>query len=194
AFAQQELSEIANRLDLPLKDGTLGVKCLGKFFWLDSQGDMTSECHKNNWVHFPVLQYLLQGKGREPQGEWIAFGAIKDAGGKEPFFARRCEQEKQRLAEGHTELFFDILDLFEAEVIQKVGDADKSLCLYPLPRVPFLINYWQPEDAFSAKLTILFDSTVSENTHVEAVYTLGRGMVEMFEQLILRHNTSGTLF
>ncbi|MCI5224379.1 MAG: DUF3786 domain-containing protein, partial [Candidatus Electrothrix sp. AR4] len=153
-----------------------------------------SACHKNNWVHIPILHYLLESKGREPTGAWIAFGAIQDAGGKEPFFARRCEHEMRRLADAHTELFFDILDLFEAKAIHGVVDADKSLLLFPLPGVPFLLNYWEPEEAFESKLSILFDGTVSDNTNVESVYTLGRGLVEMFEQLIMRHNTSGTLF
>ncbi|XOF33085.1 MAG: DUF3786 domain-containing protein [Candidatus Electrothrix sp. YB6] len=187
-IARQGLYEIARRLDLPLNEGTVGVQCLGKYFRIDAQGGMTSECHCNNWVQIPVLHYLLQSKGRQPAGEWIAFPAIKDAGGKEHFFAHRCEQAMQRLADEHTELFFEILDLFEAEELSETK-ADRARILYPLPGVPFLINYWEPEDSFSSKLNILFDNTVSENTNVESVYMIGRGLVEMFHQLIIRHSS-----
>jgi hypothetical protein len=190
-LSQQDLREVARRLDLPLKNKSVGVKCLGKYFWIDAQGEMVSECHRNNWVLIPVLHYLLESKRRQPIGKWIAFGAIENARGKEPFFTRRCEQEMGRLAEEHTEVFYEILDLFEAEEIQDLQgdiDADKSFLLLPLPGVPFLINYWEPEDDFAAKLNILFDLTVSENSNVESIYTLGRGLVEMFEQLILRHS------
>ena len=186
-LARKELSEIACRLGLPLKNETVGVRCLGKYFWIDGYGEMISDCHRNNWVHIPILHYLLHSKGRQPAGKWIAFGAINDAGGKEQFFVHRCEKEMQRLADEHTELFFEILDLFEAQNVQSNAESDRSLMLLPLPGVPFLINYWELEDAFASKLNILFDVTVSENTDIESIYTLGRGLVEMFEQLILQH-------
>ena len=189
-LSQQDLRDISRRLDLPLKNGSVGVRCVGKHFWINGQGEMVSECHRNNWVHIPVLRYLLQSKGRKPIGKWITFSDIENSGGKEAFFAHRCEQEMGRLAEEHTEVFYEILDLFEVEEIEDLQgkiDADKSFLLLPLPGVPFLINYWEPEDAFPAKLNILFDITVSDNCNAESIYTLGRGMVEMFEQLILRH-------
>ncbi len=184
---QQELSDIANRLNLPLKQETVGVKCLGKYFWIDAQGGMISECHSNNWVHIPILHYLLQSKGVQPEGEWIAFPALQDAGGKERFFAHRCEESMKELVDENTELFFEILDLFEAEKIQE-SEADKARILYPLPKVPFLINYWEADEAFPSKLNILFDSTASKNINVESVYMIGRGLVEMFHQLIIRHS------
>jgi hypothetical protein len=186
-IVQQDLGDIAYRLDLPFSDGTVGVRCLGKYFRIDAQGGMTSECHCNNWVHIPILHYLLQSKGLQPSGEWIDFPALQDAGGKERFFAHRCEESMKQLVDDNTELFFEILDLFEAEEIRET-DADQARILYPLPKVPFLINYWEAEEPFPSQLNILFDSKVSENTNVESVYMLGRGLVEMFHQLIIRHS------
>ncbi len=98
-----------------------------------------------------------------------------------------------RLADAHTDLFFDIFDLFDAKEIQGVVDSDKSLLLHPLPGVPFLLNYWEPEDTFPSKLNILFDATVSENTNVESIYSIARGMVEMFGELIIQHTNDTPL-
>ena len=186
-IARQGLDEIACRLDLPLNRGTVTIRCLGKYFLIDGQGRMSSECHCNNWVHIPILHYLLQSTGRQPVGNWIAFPAIEGAGGKEQFFAHRCEEGMRQLADEHTELLFEVLDLFETEEMEATK-ADWARILYPLPGVPFLINYWAPEEDFPSKLNILFDSTVSENSNVESVYMIGRGMVEMLQQLIVRHS------
>jgi hypothetical protein len=60
--------------------------------------------------------------------------------------------------------------------------------------VPFLINYWKPEDDFESKLNLLFDETMTDNINVASVYVLGRGLVEMFANLIVRHNQDGKLF
>jgi hypothetical protein len=189
-LARQDLGEIAAKRNLPVKENRIGVRCLGRYFWVDGQGVMTSECHTNNWVHGPVLNYLLSNKVQEPVGEWISFRKIPGAADWENFFSHRCEQEMQRLADTHTELFFDLLALFEAEELQGVNDSDRSLVLYPLPKLPFLISYWEPEEPFSSQLTLLFDKAASENIDPGVIYALGRGMVEMFKRLIVQHSAS----
>ena len=38
--------------------------------------------------------------------------------------------------------------------------------------------------------SIFFDSTAEEHLHIEAIYALGTGLVQMFEKIALRHGTS----
>ena len=97
------------------------------------------------------------------------------------------------LADAHTGLFFEILHIFGAQSIGGM-DADYSLVIYPLPKVPFMINYWEPEQGFESKLNILFDRVAADNITIESIYLLGRGLVEMFRALIVRHNRDGKLF
>ena len=196
---RQEIAEIdlvaaAKRIDAPAKDGTIAINCLGKDCRVNANGEMTSQCHKNSWVQIPVLNYILHGKGLQPTGNWVAFGELKGAGDWSLFFAHRCEQEMRKLADAHTDLVFEILHLFGAEETKGVTNADQSLVIRPLPRVPFLINYWEPEDSFESKLNILFDKTAADNINIESIYLLGRGLVEMFRGLIVRHSKDGKLF
>lgn len=184
----------AARLHAPVKDGMIAINCLCKDFRINATGDMVSECHKNPWVQVPILNYILHSKGVRPKGNWVAFGGLKGAGEWNNFFQHRCEQEMRRLADAHTDLFFEILHLFGAEKIQGVSNADHSLVILPLPKVPFLMNYWKPEESFESKFNILFDSTAEENINIESLYLLGRGLVEMFRALILRHSKDGKLF
>lgn len=193
-LAHKSLADIARKLELPFQDEMAGVNCLGKYFWIDATSDMISECHKNMWVQLPVLYYLLNSKGIRPVGRWIAFNGIKDAGEWSQFFSHRCENEMRRLADTHTNLFFEILGMFGKKTNQDVVDADYSFILYPLPNVPFLINYWKPEDSFESKLNILFDETVTYHINDQSIYSLGRGLVEMFGQLIVKHTRDGKLF
>jgi hypothetical protein len=62
-----------------------------------------------------------------------------------------------------------------------------SLVLHPLPKVLLLICYWKPEDDLASDLNIFFDSKAEENLNIESIYTLGTGLVIMFEKLALRH-------
>lgn len=189
-----DLAEAAQRLDVPHAGGSIVINCLGKDFTVNTAGDMVSVCHNNAWVHGPVLDLIIHGKGRRPVDNWVAFGELTGAGDWKQFFCHRCELEMKKLADAHTDVFFEILNLFEAKDRQGITNADRSVCIYPLPNVPFLINYWEPEEGFESKLNILFDSTTSDNISMESLYVLGRGLVEMFRALIVRHSKDGKLF
>lgn len=188
-----DFAAIAAKLGAEVNQDRLAVNCLGKDFIIDSAGDMTSECHNNLWVHGPLLNYIIHCKGRDLSEEWVPFDVLHGAKDWSRFFARRCEGDLKQLADAHTELLFEILDLFGAQSIGGM-DADHSLVIYPLPKVPFMINYWEPEQGFASKLNILFDWTASDNINIESVYVLGRGLVEMFRALIVRHSRDGKLF
>ena len=59
--------------------------------------------------------------------------------------------------------------------------------LLPLPKVPMLINYWEPEDGLGSSLNIFFDDTAEDNLSIESIYSLGTGSVVMFEKVAQRH-------
>ena len=64
----------------------------------------------------------------------------------------------------------------------------------PLPKVPFLINYWQPDEGFPSELNILLDRSAGQNINAHSITLLARGIVEMFRQLIVSHSREGKLF
>jgi hypothetical protein len=184
----------ASRLGAKLIDGRLTVICLGKDFQLDQRGDLVSECHNNIWVLMPLLHYVIHGQGAEPAGNWVLFRELPGAVDWGRFFAHRCEESLRQLMDAHAELIFTILELFGAQPPAEAAHADRALVIHPLPKVPFLINYWAPEEEIDSKLNILFDRSAGVNSSPESLYLLGRGMVEMFRQLIVRHNRDGKLF
>jgi len=192
-IAGVDFASVAGRLGASVCQGGLAVNCLGKDFIIDTAGEMTSECHNNLWVHSPLLNYIVYGKGRELSGEWVVFNELKGAIDWSRFFSRRCEEDLKRLADAHTDLIFEILHLFGAKPVAGM-DADHSLVIYPLPKVPFLINYWEPEQGFESKLNLLFDRVATDNITIESIYLIGRGLVEMFRALIVKHNRDGKLF
>ncbi len=190
-IAKIDLGSAAKRLNVPFKEGQIAINCLGKDFKVDPLGSMISECHKNSWVQVPVLNYILHSKGLKPNGHWVPFGELKGAGDWNHFFSHRCELEILKLADTHTDLFFEILHLFGAKEIQGVTNSDQSLVIYPLPKVPLLINYWEPEESFESKLNLLLDKTAADNINIESIYLLCRGLVEMFRELLTKHTKDG---
>lgn len=193
--ATLDFAALAPRLGARLINGSLAIPCLGKDFVFGPDGAMSSECHCNTWVMFPLLHYILFCQGRNPSGNWTAFAELAEAGNWRRYFGHRCEDALRQLADAHTDLVFEILDLFGAEpAADNPAGADHALVLHPLPKIPLLINYWRPEDGFDSKLNILFDRTADKNLPSEPTYMLCRGIVEMLRVLIVRHSRDGKLF
>lgn len=191
--SEVNFSTVAERLGGVANHDKLAINCLGKDFIIDSSGKMTSECHYNQWIHLPLLSYIIHGQAKSLCQEWLPFNQLEGAAAWSRFFAHRCEEDFRQLADTHTELFFELWYLFDAQEAVET-DADYSLVIHPLPKLPIVIQYWMPEEDFSSKLSIFFDKTAPDNLNIEYIYTITRGIVEMFRELIVKHNMRGKLF
>lgn len=192
--ARLDFTDTAKRTGSKYVNGKLFINCLGKDFIINPDGSLLSDCHVIPWVHIPLLDYLMNCKGSPLTGDWVALNQLPKAADWALFFSHRCEGGLRDLMDAHPDLMFEILDLFDAGQPAGESAADRSLVLYPLPRVPMLINYWFPEDDFESQLNILFDTSIENNITIDSLYLLGRGMIEMFRQLIIRHSHDGRLF
>jgi len=186
-IAAMDLAEAAKRLGARYDGEKLTVKVLGKDFSVDSQGNLSSAIHVNSWVAGPVFNYVLSGAGKPPTGEWVAFRELKNGKSWERFFTHQCEAPLKRVADSYTDLFEDMIKIFNGKQVENHYVADISLVLRPLPKVPLLICYWRPEDGLDSNLNLFFDTTAGENLGVEYIYTLGVGLVKMFEKIALTH-------
>jgi hypothetical protein len=120
-------------------------------------------------------------------GKWVPFREHK--GGKKwhRLFGQRCEKPLKKIADTYTDLFNDMLHIFNGRQVENHYQSDISLVLHPLPLVPILICYWKPEDGLESSLNIFFDSTAEDNLNIESIYALATGLVRMFEKVTLTH-------
>ena len=182
----------ARRLNTTVADGKLTIKCLGKDFSVNARGNVTTEIHVNGWITMPVLDYMVDGGGVPVSGNWVRFTELKGGRARNPLFVQRCEKPCRKLADADTGLFSDILHLF-GKPPKDDYSAHISLVFHPLPRVPILICYWEPEDGLESNLSILFDSTAADNLKIDSVYTLATGLIMMFERIALGHGLRESL-
>ena len=184
-----DLSSSAQRLGARFSDGKLTIKILGKDFSVDTEGNITTDIHVHSWITIPVLNYIINSAGIPVSGKWVPLRELK--GGKTWYrlFCQRCEKPLKKVADTYTDLFEDMIQLFNGRQVENHYSSDISLVLHPLPTVPILICYWkpEPEDGLESNLNIFFDSTAEENLNIESIYTLATGLTIMFEKLALRH-------
>ncbi|EFI35807.1 Fe-S cluster domain protein [Desulfonatronospira thiodismutans ASO3-1] len=188
---ETDLAEAARRTGGIFENQKLTLQIMGKNFSVDTKGGLDSEIHVNPWVSIPVLQYILHGKGKEPTGNWAPFKELPHGRPRAGLFEQRCEKPLKRVADNYPDLFYDILDLFDAMEVDKGFRADVSFLLYPLPRLPMIIAWWYPAEDLESALHIFFDETAKDNLGVDGVFALGTGLAMMVEKLALRHGVKG---
>jgi hypothetical protein len=182
-----DLADVSKRLRAEYSNGKLTTRCLGKSFTVDEHGNIETDIHVNPWVAIPILSYIIEGAGKPASGEWVTFRDLRGGRSQYPLFERRCETSLKKIAESYTNLFEDMLQIFDGKKIDFYYPSDIAVVLYPLPTIPTLICYTAADDGLDADLKIFFDKTTEDNLDTESLYKLVAGMVTMFERLALRH-------
>jgi hypothetical protein len=189
-----DLAETARRMGAGFDGNRLTIKVFGKNFHVDATGALSSDIHINAWVAFPVLNYILNGSGIAPTGNWITFRELNGGPPRYAHFQQRCEKPLKRVADSYTDLFKDMLEIFDGKQNQGHIDSDVSIVLHPLPLFPIQIGYWKPEEGLESSLHIYFDSASDKNLDIESIYTMCEGIVAMFEKIALRHGAKKPIF
>ena len=182
-----DLSEAAQRVGGHYNGRSLTVKVLGKNFRVQADGSLSADIHVNPWVSIPVLDHIINGRGTLPSGKWIPFRELSQGRTWQGLFEQRCEKPLKKIADTYTGLFEDMLEVFSGRQIEKHFDSDVSIVLWPLPRVPLLVCYWKPEEGMDSSLHLFFDRTVEDNLSINSIFSIGSGLVRMFELLAVKH-------
>ena len=187
-LASVDLDSAAHKMGASFSDSKLTIKIFGKNFSVDSKGNFTTDIHIHPWVTLPVLNHIIQSKGTPLSGRWVALRELKNGETWYRLFGQRCEKPLKRLADRHTELFEDMIRVFNGKQVENHYSSDVSLVLRPLPKVPILVCYSKPEDGLESNLKVFFDSTAEDHLNIESIYLLAAGLVRMFEKIALRHS------
>ncbi len=186
-----DFKEASRRLNIPLVKGRLRVHLLGRIFDIDQNGALHTMAHINNWLHGPLLHYILDGQDQELTGQWVPYGDFKGVEEAAPFFEHRCVKTFHKMADEQGDLFFSILETFGKKVDKGLVDADISVRLMLLPKLPLLFSYWIADEELPSRLAVHFDKTASTNLDVESIFFLVAGLCEMFTRFIHTHGSKG---
>jgi hypothetical protein len=181
-----DFEKIAPVIGATSQNNQLTINSLGKDFHINQQGQVHSECHIIPWVRAPLLSYVTNTTHQGITGDWITFRELKGGIDWQGLFTSRCENPLKQLADTHSDLLDDIIDLFKGKKTEAF-DADISLTLHPLPHLPILICYQSPEEDLGSTLTIFFDACSASNLHIKSIYTLCAGLVTMFDKIAQLH-------
>jgi hypothetical protein len=182
-----DFSEAAPRIGAVCDGEKLVLKAMGKKVAIDSSGKVITEIHTNPWVMAPIFNYILTCKGRPIEGRWVPLRELPNGRDWYKLFGQTCEKPMKKVANTYTDLFADLVEIFNGQPVEDHYQSDVALVLHLLPLVPMLICYWRHDDGLESELNLFFDTSAEDNLDIEGLYTLGTGITQMFEKLTLRH-------
>lgn len=182
-----DLAASAGRLGGSFDGSRLVLKILGKDFCIYPDGQLSSQIHMNQWVVATVLDYVLNSRGITPTGTWVQYRDLEGGPERLALFEQRCIKPLKKAADRYPDLFKDMLEIFSGNREYNLFGSDISIVLHPLPKVPMLICYWQPEDGMASELSLFFDQTVDGNLGAVSLFTVGAGLANMFEKIARSH-------
>ncbi len=65
------------------------------------------------------LSYILHGKGLPVSGNWVSFRELQDGQERYPLFQKRCEEPMKQVADIYTNLFDDLVHLFNGKKVEQ---------------------------------------------------------------------------
>ncbi len=191
-IASVDFPSSVERLEATLSQGKLTIKSLGKDFTVDEKGIVTSDCHVHSWVKIPLVSYVVHCAGKPLTGKWISLRDLPSGPSRYALFNSKCEELLRRVADAKKELFEFMIHIFNGKRTADEFASDISIVLYPLPKLPILICYWQQEDGLDSTLKVFFDSTAEDNLPMDAIHTMCTGLAIMFDRIAFTHSPGST--
>jgi len=105
-----------------------------------------------------ILHYLIQGDGRLPSGEWIAYREVPGAQTYQPVFYKRAIAPLKEAFGQRPELLTSLTEHL-APAPGQGGDA--SVIIPAFPRTPVMLIVWNGDDEFPPEANILFDKSIT---------------------------------
>ncbi len=182
-----DLQETASRIGADYDGTRLILKVMGKKVAVDSSGKVATEIHTTPWVMVPLINYILACKGTPVEGRWVPLRELPSGRDWYRLFGQTCEKPMKKVADSYPDLFADLVEIFNGQPVAGHYQSDVALVLHPLPLVPILICYWNPDEGLESSLNLYFDNSAEDNLTIEGIYSLGTGITRMFEKLAIRH-------
>ncbi|MBF0317195.1 MAG: DUF3786 domain-containing protein [Nitrospirae bacterium] len=176
-----ELAQVAGPLGAEVVPNGVKIRCLGRDFVIDNNGDITSEAEASLWMKILLLIYLKMGGGVEPSANWVSFDSLKMGNIKAAAFKRECEGPLTELFKQDFDACVNAIKAIGAVPVE--GQPSTYAWMAPLlPNLPALIMYWQGDSEFPAEVKMLFDGTADRFLDVESLVFLLRELVILVKE------------
>jgi hypothetical protein len=178
-----DLAETAKRLGGELIGERIRFLCLGRHYFLDAAGEVTTEGPLSPWEKILILIYVKTGGSGPLDDRWVSFEILKGGGVKVAQIVHEVEEPLVAM--------FSRAEDAMVKAVAKLGGrqvegqpSDMAWVAPLLPKVPMLLLYWRADEEFPARVKVLFDRSADRFLDVETIMYVGEGFVKVLERFL----------
>ncbi len=135
----------------------------------------------SRWEQVFLLNHMAQGGSALPSGKWKTLQEIPNTVSKIKSMRSHVEEPLvKRFGGKKEELSAAALALGGKDIHSEHPSADAAFLFTPLPRVPVMLLFWDKEgDDFDAKVSLLFDETITGHLDIESILFLSERLRQL---------------
>ncbi|HIC95475.1 TPA: DUF3786 domain-containing protein [Candidatus Bipolaricaulota bacterium] len=167
--------ELAHRGGLDYRGGELQLRLFTKDYRISwpqlivQELGSDEECEEE--LQALLLDYLRRADGTPPSGEWLAFRELPEG----QFYYQAFQSYS---GDNLVRAFGNDLEGFKRAAIALGGEplefGDAAFAFKVLPHIRMAVVYWQGDEEFPPKVSVLFDSSAGRYLPAEGLAILGR--------------------
>lgn len=169
---QKNAGENAPGLGGASTDGVAQVPLFGRNVSAREDGVYIDNARLDTVGSILVVRYLLT-KGDEPlRNAWVPYRDFKDGARFASYIKANIEDRLAKAFAGKKELLKERIQAINGVMYRSESRPDVAAALYPFPKVPLLLLFWDKDDEFDASLQFLFDRSAESYLDLEALAVL----------------------
>jgi hypothetical protein len=116
-----------------------------------------------------VIRYLLTAGDEALRNAWAPYRELKDGAQFASYIKANIEDRLAKAFAGKKAALQERLRTIGAVMYRSEARPDVAAALYPFPRLPLLIIFWDKDEEFDASFQFLFDKSAASYLDMEAL-------------------------
>ena len=116
-----------------------------------------------------VIRYLLTAGDEALRNAWAPYRELKDGAQFASYIKANIEDRLAKAFAGKKAALQERLQTIGAVMYRSEARPDVAAALYPFPRLPLLIIFWDKDEEFDASFQFLFDKSAASYLDMEAL-------------------------
>jgi hypothetical protein len=119
-----------------------------------------------------VIRYLLTAGDEPLRNAWVPYREFKDGAQFATYIKTNIEDRLAAHFAGRKALLQERIQHIGGVMYRSESRPDVAAALYPFPKVPLLIIFWDKDEEFDASVQLLFDRSAASYLDMEALAVL----------------------
>jgi hypothetical protein len=119
-----------------------------------------------------VIRYLLTAGDEPLRNAWVPYRDFRDGARFASYIKANIEDRLAKAFSGNAGLLRERILAVNGVMYRSESRPDVAAALYPFPKVPLLLIFWDKDDEFVSSLQFLFDRSAESYLDLEALAVL----------------------